>query len=30
MIVIKDCSIVAPKKTKETIKAAIPTATFNP
>lgn len=27
---IKACSIEAPKKTKETIKAAIPTATFNP
>ncbi len=26
----KDCSIVTPKNTNETIKAAIPTATFNP
>ncbi len=25
-----DCSIVVPKNTNETIKAAIPTATFNP
>lgn len=25
-----DCSIVTPKNTNETIKAAIPTATFNP
>ena len=27
---IKDCSILAPKNTNETIKAAIPTATFKP
>lgn len=30
MMLRKDCSMVVPKKTKETIKAAIPTATFNP
>jgi hypothetical protein len=29
-IAINDCSIVHPKNTNETIKAAIPTATFSP
>jgi len=29
-IAINDCSMLAPKNTNETIKAAIPTATFKP